>query len=126
MGRTSKKVLARLRRKRRVRKKVFGTPERPRLSVFRSCKHIYAQIIDDVSGRTLVAASSLTPQIRERLPEIKKEGGKTAVAKAVGELLGQRALEAGIKKVVFDRGGYKYHGRVKALAEGARGAGLEF
>ena len=126
MGRTSKKVLARLRRKRRVRKKIFGTPERPRLSVFRSCKHIYAQIIDDVSGRTLVAASSLTPQIRERLSEIKKEGGKTAVAKAVGELLGQRALEAGIKKVVFDRGGYKYHGRVKALAEGARGAGLEF
>ncbi len=126
MGRTSKKVLARLRRKRRVRKKIFGTPERPRLSVFRSCKHIYAQIIDDISGRTLVAASSLTPQIRERLAELKKEGGKTAVAKAVGELIGQRALEAGIKKVVFDRGGYKYHGRVKALAEGARAAGLEF
>ncbi|HHI96464.1 MAG TPA: 50S ribosomal protein L18 [Thermodesulfatator atlanticus] len=126
MGRTSRKVLARLRRKRRVRKKIFGTPERPRLSVFRSCKHIYAQIIDDVSGRTLVAASSLTPQIREKLAELKKDGGKTAVAKAVGELIGKRALEAGIKKVVFDRGGYKYHGRVKALAEGARAAGLEF
>ncbi len=126
MGRTSKKLLARLRRKRRVRKKIFGTPERPRLSVFRSCKHIYAQIIDDVSGRTLVAASSLTPQIREKVAELKKEGGKTAVAKAVGELIGKRALEAGIKKVVFDRGGYKYHGRVKALAEGARAAGLEF
>ncbi len=126
MGRTSRKVLARLRRKRRVRKKIFGTPERPRLSVFRSCKHIYAQIIDDVSGRTLVAASSLTPQIREKLAELKKDGGKTAVAKAVGELIGKRALEAGITKVVFDRGGYKYHGRVKALAEGARAAGLEF
>ncbi len=126
MGRTSKKVLARLRRKRRVRKKIFGTPERPRLSVFRSCKHIYAQIIDDISGRTLVAASSLTPQIRERLAELKKEGGKTAVAKAVGELIAQKAVAAGIKKVVFDRGGYKYHGRVKALADGARAAGLEF
>ncbi|AEH45341.1 ribosomal protein L18 [Thermodesulfatator indicus DSM 15286] len=126
MGRTSKKVLARLRRKRRVRKKIFGTPERPRLSVFRSCKHIYAQIIDDVHGKTLVAASSLTPQIREKVLEAKKEGGKTAAAKVVGEFLGQRALEAGIKKVVFDRSGYKYHGRVKALADGARAAGLEF
>ncbi|OAG27226.1 50S ribosomal protein L18 [Thermodesulfatator autotrophicus] len=126
MGRTSKKVLARLRRKRRVRKKIFGTPERPRLSVFRSCKHIYAQIIDDVHGKTLVAASSLTPAIREKVLEAKKEGGKTAVAKVVGEFLGQRAVEAGIKKVVFDRGGYKYHGRVKALADGARAGGLEF
>ncbi len=126
MGRTSKKVLARLRRKRRVRKKIFGTSERPRLSVFRSCKHIYAQIIDDVQGRTLVAASSLTPEIRQRLAELKKEGGKTAVARAVGELIGKRAIEAGIKKVCFDRGGYKYHGRVKALADGARAAGLEF
>ncbi len=126
MGRTSKKVLARLRRKRRVRKKIFGTSERPRLSVFRSCKHIYAQIIDDVQGRTLVAASSLTPEIRERLAELKEEGGKMAVARAVGELIGKRAIEAGIKKVCFDRGGYKYHGRVKALADGARAAGLEF
>ncbi|NPA49737.1 MAG: 50S ribosomal protein L18 [Thermodesulfobacteria bacterium] len=126
MGRTSKKVLARFRRKRRVRKKIFGTPERPRLSVFRSCKHIYVQIIDDVSGRTLVAVSSLTPQIKEKLAELKQEGGKTAVAKAVGELVGQKAIATGIKKVVFDRGGYKYHGRVKALADGARSAGLEF
>ncbi len=126
MGKTSKKLLRRLRRKRRVRKKIFGTPERPRLSVFRSCKHIYAQIIDDTTGRTLVAASSLTPEIREKLAELKKEGGKTAVAKAVGELLGQRAVSAGIKKVAFDRGGYKYHGRVKALADGARSAGLDF
>ncbi len=126
MGRTSKKLLARLRRKRRVRKKIFGTSERPRLSVFRSAKHIYAQIIDDTRGHTLVAASSLTPEIRERLAELKKEGGKVAVAKAVGELLGKRAVAAGIKKVCFDRGGFKYHGRVKALADGARAAGLEF
>ncbi len=126
MGKTSKKLLRRLRRKRRVRKKIFGTPERPRLSVFRSCKHIYAQIIDDTTGRTLVAASSLTPEIRQKWSDLKKEGGKTAVAKAVGELLGQRAVSAGIKKVAFDRGGYKYHGRVKALADGARSAGLEF
>ncbi len=121
-----KKVERRLRRKKRVRKKVFGTPERPRLSVYRSLKHIYAQIIDDIRGHTLVAASSLSPEIRERWEELKKEGGKTAVARAVGELLGKKAVEAGIKKVVFDRGGFKYHGRVKALAEGARAAGLEF
>ncbi|QJA05725.1 50S ribosomal protein L18 [Thermosulfurimonas marina] len=121
-----KKLERRLRRKRRVRKKVFGTPERPRLSVYRSVKHIYAQIIDDTRGHTLVAASSLSPEIRARWEELKKEGGKTAVARAVGELLGKRAVEAGIKKVVFDRGGFKYHGRVKALAEGARAAGLEF
>jgi len=121
-----KKLERRLRRKKRVRKKVFGTPERPRLSVYRSLKHIYAQIIDDTRGHTLVAASSLSPEIRERWEELKKEGGKTAVARAVGELIGKRAVEAGIKKVVFDRGGFKYHGRVKALAEGARAAGLEF
>ena len=126
MGRMSKKLLGRLRRKRRVRKKIFGTSERPRLSVFRSSKHIYAQIIDDVRGHTLVAASSLTPEIRDRLAELKKDGGKIAIARAVGELLGRRAVEAGIKRVCFDRGGYKYHGRVKALADGARAAGLEF
>ncbi len=121
-----KKLERRARRKKRVRKKVFGTPERPRLSVYRSLKHIYAQIIDDTQGHTLVAASSLSPEIRERWEELKKEGGKTAIARAVGELLGKKALEAGIKRVAFDRGGFKYHGRVKALAEGARSAGLEF
>lgn len=121
-----KKIERRLRRKRRVRKKIFGTPERPRLSVYRSLKHIYAQIIDDTIGHTLVSASSLSPEIRERWEELKKEGGKTAIARAVGELLGKRAVEAGIKRVAFDRGGFKYHGRVKALAEGARSAGLEF
>jgi len=121
-----KKIERRLRRKRRVRKNIFGTSDRPRLSVYRSIKHIYAQIIDDTIGHTLVSASSLSPEIRERWEELKKEGGKTAIARAVGELLGKRAVEAGIKRVAFDRGGFKYHGRVKALAEGARSAGLEF
>ena len=129
MGKLEKrkrKVEARLKRKRRVRKKIFGTPDRPRLSVYKSCKHIYAQIIDDTIGHTLVAASSLSSEIREKFEELKKEGGKTAVAKAVGELIAKKALEKGIKKVCFDRGGFKYHGRVKFLAEGARSAGLEF
>lgn len=121
-----KKVEARLRRKRRIRKKVFGTPERPRLSVYKSLKHIYAQIIDDTRGHTLVAASSLSPEIRERFDELKKEGGKTEVARAVGELIAKKALEKGITKVVFDRGGFKYHGRIKALADAAREAGLQF
>uniref|UniRef100_A0A7V3YK56 Large ribosomal subunit protein uL18 n=1 Tax=Candidatus Caldatribacterium californiense TaxID=1454726 RepID=A0A7V3YK56_9BACT len=110
----------RIRRHRRVRKKVRGTAERPRLSVFRSLKHIYAQIINDEEGRTLVAASSLSPEIRGM------QGTKTDIARAVGRLVAQKALEKGITKVVFDRGGYKYHGRVKALAEGAREAGLLF
>jgi large subunit ribosomal protein L18 len=117
------KRLARLRRKKRVRKKVFGTPERPRLSVYRSLKHIYAQVIDDTKGITLVAASTLDPALREQLKEIK---GKVEAARLVGKLVAERALEKGIKKVVFDRGGFKYHGRVKALADGAREAGLEF
>jgi large subunit ribosomal protein L18 len=117
------KRLARLRRKKRVRKKVFGTPERPRLSVYRSLKHIYAQVIDDTKGITLVAASTLDPALREQLKEIK---GKIEAARLVGKLVAERALEKGIKKVVFDRGGFKYHGRVKALADGAREAGLEF
>jgi len=110
----------RIRRHRRVRKKVRGTAERPRLSVFRSLKHIYAQIINDEEGRTLVAASSLSPEIRGM------QGTKTDIARAVGRLVAQKALEKGITRVVFDRGGYKYHGRVKALAEGAREAGLLF
>jgi large subunit ribosomal protein L18 len=117
------KRLARLRRKKRVRKKVFGTPERPRLSVYRSLKHIYAQVIDDTKGITLVAASTLDPALREQLKGIK---GKIEAARLVGKLVAERALEKGIKKVVFDRGGFKYHGRVKALADGAREAGLEF
>lgn len=106
----------------RVRKKVFGTPERPRLNVFRSLNHIYAQLIDDESGRTLCAASTLSPQLRGKL----KTGGNVEAARAVGELIAQIAIEKGIKDVVFDRAGYLYHGRVKALAEGARAGGLRF
>ncbi|GAB6932373.1 MAG TPA: 50S ribosomal protein L18 [Calditerricola sp.] len=113
-----------LRKKRhlRVRKKVFGTPERPRLNVFRSNKHIYAQIIDDLKGHTLVAASTLDKELRDQI----ENGGNVEAAAKVGALVAKRALEKGITKVVFDRGGYKYHGRVKALAEAAREAGLEF
>jgi large subunit ribosomal protein L18 len=107
---------ARIRRHRRVRRHVAGTAQRPRLAVFRSNKHIYAQIIDDLSGTTLVAASS---------SEAAREGKKVDHAKAVGELLARRAAERGIAKVVLDRGGRLYHGRVKALAEGAREAGLQ-
>lgn len=106
----------------RVRKKVAGTPDRPRLAVYRSLNHIYAQIINDENGTTLVSASTLDPEIRAR--GIK--GGNVEAAKLVGELVARRAKERGITKVVFDRGGYLYHGRVAALAEAARAAGLEF
>ena len=110
---------ARVRRHLRVRKKVSGTPEKPRLAVFRSEKNIYAQIIDDVNAVTLVAASSLDK-------DFEGIGSNKEAAKAVGEALAKRALEKGIKEVVFDRGGFVYHGRVQSLAEGAREAGLEF
>ncbi|MBC7234967.1 MAG: 50S ribosomal protein L18 [Chloroflexi bacterium] len=113
---------ARVRRHQRVRKKVFGTSERPRLNVFRSLQHIYAQVIDDTVGHTLVSASTLDGEIREVCAGLKK----TEAAKVVGKLLAERALAGGITKVVFDRGGYQYHGRVKALADAAREAGLEF
>ncbi len=112
----------RLRRKIRIRKKIKGTPERPRLTVFRSLKYIYAQIIDDESGVTLVSASTLEKDIREKLKSTKD----VEAAKAVGELVAKRALEKGIETVVFDRNGYRYHGRVKALADAAREAGLKF
>lgn len=111
---------ARLRRHARVRKKVFGTAERPRLNVYRSLKHIYAQIIDDEAGKTLVAASSLDKELRNMY------GGNKEAAREVGKLVAKKALEKGIKKVVFDRGGYLYHGRVKELADGAREGGLDF
>lgn len=114
--------LGRLRRKKHVRKKVFGTPERPRLNVFRSLRHIYAQVIDDTIGHTLVAASTLEPEIREQIVGLRK----TDQARVVGKVLAARALAKGITKVVFDRAGYKYHGRVKALADGAREGGLDF
>lgn len=114
---------ARERRHRRVRRRVSGTPERPRLNVFRSALHIYAQIIDDTRGHTLASASTLDPEVKAQLSNGLK---KVDEARIVGRILAQRALAQGIKKVVFDRGGYKYHGRVKALADGAREGGLEF
>jgi len=113
---------ARIRRHERIRKEVSGTAERPRLSVYRSLNHIYAQIIDDSRGNTLVAASTLDKDFGVE----KGHKGNVGMAKKVGQLIAKRALEKGLKKVVFDRGGYLYHGRVKALAEGAREAGLEF
>jgi len=117
-----KKIQQRQRRKGRVRKRVIGTPERPRLSVFRSHNNIYAQIIDDSVGRTLVAASSLEKPARQQLPN----GGNKAAAQVVGQVLAEKAIKAGIKKVVFDRNGYPFHGRIKELAEAARKGGLEF
>lgn len=113
---------ARLRRKERIRKTIKGTEERPRLSVFRSAKHIYAQIIDDKRGQTLVAAASTEKAMREH-PEFES---KVAMSVYLGKLIAQRAMEKGIKKVVFDRGGFLYHGRVKAVSDGAREAGLDF
>jgi large subunit ribosomal protein L18 len=115
------KRAARARRHRRIRRFLAGTTARPRLCVFRSSKHIYAQVIDDSRGRTLAAASSLEPTLRGSV-----NGPKLARAQAVGDLVAKRAREAGIDKVVFDRGGYLYHGRVKALADAARAAGLVF
>lgn len=106
----------------RARHNLGGTPERPRLNVYRSSRHIFAQIIDDSVGHTLVAASTLDDEIRAQAAKL----NKTAEAKAVGKLLAQRALAKGLKQVVFDRGGYKYHGRVKSLADASREAGLEF
>jgi large subunit ribosomal protein L18 len=111
---------ARAKRHRRIRKRVIGTPARPRLSVFRSLKHIYAQVIDDSRGTTLACASSNEAKTRG------DDGAKSSRAQAVGQLIAQRAKEAGVEKVVFDRGGYIYHGRVKVLADAAREAGLDF
>lgn len=114
---------ARLKRKKRVRKKIRGTLERPRLSVFKSSKHIYAQIIDDTHATTIVDASSLSKDIKSRIQD---KGGNKEGASIVGEYIATRALEKGIKKVVFDRSGFLYHGRIKALAESAREHKLEF
>jgi large subunit ribosomal protein L18 len=112
----------RRRRHHRLRRKVSGTPDRPRLAVFRSLNHIYAQVIDDASGHTLAAASSLDKPLREE----KKSGGNIAAAQEVGRLIAERAKEKGVAKVVFDRGGFTYHGRVAKLADAAREGGLEF
>jgi large subunit ribosomal protein L18 len=122
MGNAGAIALARDKRHRRVRKKVVGRPDRPRLAVFKSARHIYAQIVDDLEGRTLAAASTLSRELKGK-GKVEK---KTAQAKEVGALLAERALAAQIRQVVFDRGGYRFHGRVKALAEGAREKGLQF
>ena len=119
---TVKKQESRLRRKKRIRKKMDGTTERPRLSVFRTSKHIYAQVIDDVKGTTLAAASTLSKDVRDQVGSV----NKTEAAKLVGAALAKVCTDKGIEKVVFDRNGFIYHGRIKALAEGAREAGLSF
>ncbi len=119
---SEKSQMARIRRHHRVRKRVNGTTEHPRLNVFRSDKHIYAQVIDDSIGHTLASASTVDLEVRGSF----KGKNKTEQAKLVGRVVAERALDLGVKKVVFDRGGYMYHGRVKALADAAREAGLEF
>ncbi len=120
MGKLSRNEM-RKRRHRRIRKKVVGTPARPRLCVYKSLRHIYAQLVDDSRGHTLVAASTLDPEIRDRVKSPDVEA-----AKLVGQLLARRAVERGIREVVFDRSGYPYHGKVRALAEAAREGGLVF
>ena len=117
-----RKKLARSKRKKRVRSRVIGTSERPRLNVFRSLKHIYAQAIEDTTGKTLVSACTMSPELKGSLRSL----GNVEAAKKVGELIAKKCLEKGIQKVVFDRSGYLYHGRVKALAEAARASGLIF
>ncbi len=128
MGLKELKKEARIKRKKRIRKKNFGTVERPRLSVFRSAKHIYVQAIDDKSGNTIACASSLEESVNEkcRANEEDKISKKVLMSITVGKTVGERLLEKGIKKAVFDRNGYMYHGRVKAVSEGAREAGLDF
>ena len=122
MGATNPNRLSRLKRKKRIRKHLSGTDQKPRMSVYRSSKHIYVQLIDDVNGHTLAAASSTEKTVRER----PKFESKVAVAEYIGRVLGERAIEKGVKKVVFDRNGFLYHGRLKAVSKGARDAGLEF
>ena len=117
---TAAKTASRLRRQVRVRKKIFGSPERPRLVVSKSAKHIFAQVIDDVAGRTLASASTMEADVRSA------DGDKSAKAKQVGGLVAERAKAAGVEQVVFDRAGHKYHGRIAALADGAREGGLGF
>jgi large subunit ribosomal protein L18 len=122
MGSTNAKKIIWLKRKKRIRKKIVSTAERPRLTVFRSAKHIYGQIVDDITGSTIVAACSNEKSVKEQ-PSFESK-----VAKAVftGKLLAQRAIDKGVKKVVFDRNGFLYHGRIKAFSDGAREAGLDF
>ena len=122
MGTLNLRTQARLKRKKRIRKKLVGTRNRPRLCVFRSARHIYAQVIDDSLGQTLAAASSMEKEVREN----QESKNKVTAANNVGKIIGKRAIEKGLKKVVFDRNGFLYHGRIKAVSEGAREAGLEF
>ncbi|MFH1675314.1 MAG: 50S ribosomal protein L18 [Pseudomonadota bacterium] len=122
MGLTNEKLRARLKRKKRIRKKMLGTNERPRLSVFRSARHMYAQIIEDTTGQTLVSASTTEKVVRE-MPKFED---KKAAAHHIGKLLARRAAEKEISRVVFDRNGFLYHGRIKALSTGAREGGLDF
>lgn len=119
---SNEKIEARQRRHTRIRKKLYGRQEMPRLNIFRSIKHIYAQIIDDSAGRILASASTMDKELKGKL----NTGGNINAAKEVGHLVARRAMEKGIKKIMFDRGGYLYHGRIKALADAAREAGLEF
>lgn len=121
MSKTNLKAAARFRRRKSVRKKIRGTSERPRLAVFRSARHIYAQVIDDLAGVTLASASTMSPELKGQSFESKKDA-----AAAVGKLVAEKAKAAEISTVVFDRGGFLYHGRIAALADGAREAGLEF
>lgn len=122
MGTLNVRKKARLKRKQRIRKNLKGTPTRPRMSVFRSARHIYAQVIDDTAGQTIAAASSVEKTVKEQ----PKFDDKVATANFVGRLLAERAVEQGVQKIVYDRNGFLYHGRVKALSEGARKAGLDF
>jgi len=122
MDHIKEKLRKRTRRHLRIRRKVVGTAERPRLSVYRSLKHIYCQIINDIEGKTLVAASTQSPDLRTQI----KYGGNAAAAEIVGKKIAEEAKNKGITKVVFDKGGYKYHGRIKALAEAARKYNLSF
>lgn len=119
---SAKSRIARKKRHRRVRARITGTSERPRLNVFRSLTHIYAQVIDDSVGHTLAAASTLDAEIASQV----KDKGKKEQAEVVGQVVAERAKKAGIEVVIFDRGGYRYHGRIKALADGAREGGLKF
>jgi large subunit ribosomal protein L18 len=122
MGTLNLRTQSRIKRKKRIRKRVIGTSERPRLCVFRSAKHIYAQVIDDTRGHTLTAASTVEKSIKKG----SEKGGKIAAANQIGKLIAERAIQQGINKVVFDRNGFLYHGRLKAVSDGAREGGLEF
>ncbi|MBF0257814.1 MAG: 50S ribosomal protein L18 [Desulfamplus sp.] len=122
MANTSEKYISRIKRKKRIRKKMTGTEERPRMSIFKSAGHIYAQVINDIQGNTIVSASTLDKEFTDT----GKKGGNKEAAITIGKIVAKRALDKGVTKVVFDRNGFLYHGRVKALSDGAREAGLQF